>query len=211
MTDGTHASPPTPAQNATSTEDEDHVPPGWKKNPAAWSERLPIVGLALVGLGIAMYLSLYQWEVINRIWEPFFSGESNFGGGSENILRESGVSEQTMRYLGVPDAFLGAVGYFVDAVTGAIGSTKRWKTMPWIVIVFGLAVGPLGFVSIMLVVSQPVLYSSFCTLCLASAVVSVAMIGPAMDEMLASLQYMKRVKNSDRPFWRHFWGLADTE
>jgi uncharacterized membrane protein len=211
MTDGPHAPHNATAQNTTDAKDEDHVPPGWEKNPAAWSERLPIVGLALVGLAIAMYLSLYQWEVIDRIWEPFFSSESNFGGGSENILRESGVSEQTMKYLGVPDAFLGAVGYFVDAVTGAIGSTKRWKTMPWIVIVFGLAVGPLGFVSIMLVVSQPVLYNSFCTLCLASAVVSVAMIGPAMDEMLASLQYMKRVKNSDRSLWRHFWGLAEAE
>lgn len=191
-----------------STRTEDREPPGWEKNPAAWSERLPIVGLALVGLGIAMYLSLYQWEVINRIWEPFFAGESNFGGGSKNILRESGVSKQTMKYLGVPDAFLGAFGYFFDAVTGSIGSTKRWKTMPWIVIVFGLAVGPLGFVSIMLVVFQPVLYNSFCTLCLTTAVISVAMIGPAMDEMLASLQYMKRVKDSDRSFWRHFWGLA---
>lgn len=197
------------AKKDTST--EDRVPPGWEKNPAAWSERLPIVGLALVGLGIAMYLSLYQWEVINRIWEPFFGGEDNLGGGSKNILRESGVSKQTMKYLGVPDAFLGAFGYFVDAVTGAIGSTKRWKTMPWIVIVFGLAVGPLGFVSIMLVVFQPVLYDSFCTLCLTTAVISVAMIGPAMDEMLASLQYMKRVKDSDRSFWRHFWGLADVE
>jgi type IV secretory pathway VirB3-like protein len=201
-----HAHPP-----PDSTDVDDDAPPGWDKNPAAWSERLPIVGLALVGLGIAMYLSLYQWEVINRIWEPFFSDEGNFGGGSENILRESGVSEQTMRYLGVPDAFLGAVGYFVDAVTGAIGSPKRWKTMPWIVILFGLAVGPLGFVSIMLVVFQPVLYSSFCTLCLASAVVSVAMIGPAMDEMMASLQYIKRVKDSDRSVWRHFWGLADVD
>jgi type IV secretory pathway VirB3-like protein len=63
----------------------------------------------------------------------------------------------------------------------------------------------------MLVVFQPVLYSSFCTLCLASAVVSVAMIGPAMDEMMASLQYIKRVKDSDRSVWRHFWGLADVD
>ena len=198
--------------DTTSTEAtaDNKIPPGWTYNPATWGQRLPIVGLALVGFSIAMYLSLYQWEVISRIWDPFF-GTPNFGGGSKTILRESGVSQQTMQYLGVPDAFLGAFGYFLDAVTGAIGSTKRWKTMPWIVVVFGLAVGPLGFVSVMLVVFQPVLYNSFCTLCLASAVVSIAMIGPAMDEMLASLQYMKRVKDSGRPFWRHFWGLADVD
>lgn len=193
-----------------SSEDEAAIPPGWDYNPATWSQRLPIVGLALIGVAIATYLSLYQWEVIDRVWDPFF-GSPNYGGGSKAILRESGVSQKTMQYLGVPDAFLGTIAYLVDAVAGVIGSTKRWKTMPWIVVIFGIAVGPLGFVSIMLVVFQPVLYNSFCTLCLASAVVSVSMIGPAMDEMLASLQYLKRVKDSERPFWRHFWGLARTE
>ena len=71
-------------------------------------------------------------------------------------------------------------------MTGAIGGRSRWRTMPWVVIVFGLAVGPLGAISIALVIIQPVVYGEFCTLCLASAVVSLAMIGPALDEFLAS-------------------------
>ena len=78
--------------------------------------------------------------------------------------------------------------------------------MPWIVILFGLAVGPLGFVSIMLVIFQPVLFDVWCTLCLASAAISVAMIGPAMDEVLASLQYLKRIKRSNVSLWKAFWG-----
>ena len=109
----------------------------------------------------------------------------------------------------VPDAALGAFGYLLDAVTGVIGGTKRWRTKPWIVVIFGLAVGPLGFVSLMLVVFQPVLFDSWCTLCLASAVISIAMIGPAMDELLASLQYMKRVKESDASTWKAFWGIGE--
>jgi len=163
---------------------EDNIPPGWEYNPAAWSERIPIVILAVVGLGIATYLSLYQFGVFSTVWEPFF------GNGSKKILNSS-----ISRVLPIPDAALGAIGYLIDAVTGVIGGTRRWRTMPWVVVVFGLAVGPLGFVSLMLVVFQPVLLDAWCTLCLASAVVSVAMIGPAMDEMLASLQYMKRVKD----------------
>jgi uncharacterized membrane protein len=175
---------------------EDNIPPGWEYNPAAWSERIPIVILAVVGLGIATYLSLYQFGVFSTVWEPFF------GNGSKKILNSS-----ISRVLPIPDAALGAIGYLVDAVTGVIGGTRRWRTMPWVVVVFGLAVGPLGFVSLMLVVFQPVLLDAWCTLCLASAVVSVAMIGPAMDEMLASLQYMKRVKDSDVSLWKAFWGF----
>lgn len=172
------------------------IPPGWDYNPATWGQRIPIVILALVGFGIATYLSFYQLNIIDTVWEPFF------GDGSVKIL-----NSKVSNVLPVPDAALGAFGYLVDAATGVIGGTHRWKKMPWIVIVFGLAVGPLGFVSVMLVVFQPVLFSAWCSLCLASAIISIAMIGPAMDEMLASLQYMKRVKNSEASTWKAFWGV----
>ncbi|WP_127845651.1 vitamin K epoxide reductase family protein [Psychroflexus aestuariivivens] len=173
-----------------------YIPPGWDYNPATWDQRIPIVILAVVGVFIASYLALYQLEIIDTVWEPFF------GDGSVIIL-----NSKVSHVLPIPDAAIGAIGYFVDAVTGIIGGTKRWKTMPWIVIVFGLAVGPLGFVSVMLVVFQPVLFSAWCTLCLCSAVISIAMIGPAMDEMLASLQFMQRVKKSEASTWKAFWGV----
>ena len=172
------------------------IPDGWSYNPSTWAQRLPIVALALLGFAVAMYLSLYQWRVIASVWEPFF------GDGSRQILN-SWVSH----VLPVPDAFLGALSYLVDAVTGVIGGRKRWRTMPWIVVVFGLAVGPLGAISILLVILQPVLFDSWCTLCLASAAISLAMIGPAMDEFLASLQYLRSVYDENGSVWRAFWGL----
>lgn len=169
-------------------------PPGWDYNPSTWRQRLPIVGLALVGFAIATYLALYQWRVIPSVWEPFF------GDGSRVILN-SGVSH----LLPIPDAALGAFGYLVDAVTGVIGGRERWRTMPWMVVIFGIAVGPLGAVSVLLVILQPVLYDAWCTLCLASAVVSLVMIGPAMDEFLASLQYLRRVHDRGGSLWHAFW------
>ena len=175
--------------------EEKETPPGWSYNPASWNQRIPIIILAFVGFAIAFYLSLYQLEVIRTVWEPFF------GDGSIKILN-SFISD----ILPVPDAALGAFSYVLDAVGGIVGGTRRWRTMPWIVVLFGLAVGPLGFVSVLLVVFQPVLFDAWCTLCLASAVISVAMIGPAMDEVLASLQYLKRVKNSKVSLWKAFWG-----
>ena len=183
---------------ADRTNGDEAVPPGWSYSPSSWGQRLPIVGLATLGFAIAMYLALYQWRVIGHVWEPFF------GSGSEHILRETWVS----RLLPVPDAFLGAMGYFADAVAGVIGGTRRWRTMPWIVIIFGLLVGPFGLISILLVLSQPLLFGTYCTLCLASALISVLMIWPAMDEMLASLQHLKRRRDAGDSLWRAIWGLS---
>lgn len=180
-----------------SAENTESNPPGWDNNPSAWSQRIPIAILATIGFAISVYLSLYQWGVFETIWEPFF------GDGSRVVLN-SGVSKA----LPIPDAALGAAAYLLDAVAGLVGRTGRWRTMPWIVVLFGLAVGPLGFVSLMLVVFQPVLYGEWCTLCLVSAALSLVMIGPALDELLASMQHLKRVKRRGDSVWNAFWGVS---
>ena len=154
----------------------------------------------MTGFFIAGYVALYQWRVIDTVWEPFF------GDGSVRILN-SKVSH--LFSFPFTDAFLGALGYLADAVTGAIGGRARWRTMPWIVIIFGLLIGPLGAISILLVILQPVMFDAWCTLCLATALISVLMIGPAMDEFLASLQHLKREKERGRSAWRAFWGMTD--
>lgn len=171
------------------------VPEGWDYDPSSWAQRLPLVGVALVGFAIASYLALYQIGVVETVWDPFF------GRGSERVLH-SWLS----RVLPIRDAALGALGYLVDAVTGLVGGRRRYETMPWMVIVFGVAVGPLGAVSVLLVILQPVLFGSWCTLCLASAAISIAMIGPAMDEVLASLQHIQRQRARGVTTWRAFWG-----
>ncbi|MDQ3347925.1 MAG: vitamin K epoxide reductase [Acidobacteriota bacterium] len=143
-------------------------------------------------------MASYQYGIVQTVWEPFF------GGGSERVL-----TSRLSFALPVSDATLGALGYLADAVTGLIGSPARWRTRPWLVVLFGLLVGPLGAISVALVVAQPVMYGAWCTLCLASAVISVAMIGPAMDEALASLQHLRRVARSPHlSVWRAFWGLT---
>jgi hypothetical protein len=43
-------------------------------------------------------------------------------------------------------------------------------------------------------------------LCIVTAVISVVMISPALDEMLASLQYLQRVKQHGLSVWDAFWG-----
>jgi uncharacterized membrane protein len=184
---------PRDAQSKIQASETPHL---WAYNPSAWRERLPIVGLALVGFGIATYLALYQWGFFATVWEPFF------GDGSVIIL-----NSRISHILPIPDAALGAFGYFLDAATGLVGGRVRWRTMPWIVVLFGLAVGPLGVVSVTLVIFQPVFFDAWCTLCLISALISVLMIGPAADEVLASLQYLKGEHRAGRSVGRAFWGI----
>ena len=171
------------------------IPPGWNYNPSAWHQRVPLIVVASVGFCIALYLAFYQMHVVKTVWDPFF------GDGTKNVL--TSVLSQKFP---VPDALLGAFGYLLDVVSGTVGGVRRWKTKPWVVIIFGLAVGPLGLVSILLVIAQPVIVGSWCFLCLCSALISVWMISPAMDEFLASLQYLQRVKRKDFSLWKAFWG-----
>jgi uncharacterized membrane protein len=174
-----------------------NIPPGWNFNPSAWSQRLPVLALSLLGLLIAGYLFLFQIHVFNSVWDPFF------GKGTEKVLT-SGFS----KLFPVPDAALGILGYFGDLLFGSIGGEKRWKSMPVMVLLFGLAVGPLGFVSIVLAIVQPVMVHTWCTLCLLSAFISVFIVGPSMPEILATLQYLKRVKNENRNVWFALVGLV---
>ena len=150
-----------------------------------------------MGFTLSSYLALYQLGVISDVWEPFFED------GSRRVL-DSALS----RVLPVPDAAVGALGYFVDGVTGAVGDRRRWQSMPWMVILFGLAVAPLGIISLLLVIAQPVVIGAWCTLCLISAFIAILMIGPAMDEVLASLQYLKRQRDAGQSVWHAFWGRA---
>ena len=38
----------------------------------------------------------------------------------------------------VSDGGLGAITYILEILTGIIGLRARWRTMPWLVVIFGL-------------------------------------------------------------------------
>ncbi|MDP8927562.1 MAG: vitamin K epoxide reductase family protein [Actinomycetota bacterium] len=174
------------------------TPPGWDVNPSAWKQRLPIAGLATVGFFIAGYLSLFQYDVVATVWDPFFAD------GSREIL-----TSEISNVFPIKDAALGAIGYLLDVISGVAFGQSRWRTQPWAVIIFGFAVGPLGAGSVLLVILQPIALGTFCTLCLTTALISVLMIGPAMDEVLASLQFLRRARDEGRSVWAAFWGWND--
>lgn len=174
------------------------TPPDWSYNPSAHRERYILAGLALVGCAIATYLALYQAGFYPTVWEPFF------GHGSVTILHSA-----VARLLPIPDAALGAVGYALDVLFGALGGRDRWRTAPWLVFAFGVVVAALGVGSVLLVILQPVAFGAWCTLCLCSAAISINLAGPGLSECLAAAQHLARERARGRSVWRALWGRGD--
>jgi hypothetical protein len=157
-------------------------------------QRGPIIAFALVGFFISRYLASYQLGHIQYPWDPFFRD------GTQRVL-DSEVS----RAFPVSDAGLGAVSYMLEALSGFMGGRNRWRTMPWMVAMFGVLVVPLGVVSILLVILQPVAVGAWCTLCLVTAVAMLVMIAPAVDEVVAMGQFLRAARRDGKPLWRTFW------
>jgi nucleoside-diphosphate-sugar epimerase/uncharacterized membrane protein len=171
------------------------IPPGWDYSPSNWIQRVPIIVLAFVGLFISRYLTAYQLEHIEGVFEPFFAGSSEDPrNGTEEIITSS-----VSRAWPVPDAVLGALTYALEILTGMIGSSRRWRTMPWLVILFGLMIVPLGVVSITFIVIQPILLGTWCTLCLLAAAAMVIQIPYSIDEIVATSQFLVRRHKAGQP------------
>ena len=187
--------------------DLDAAAPPWRHNPSSWRHRVPICLLAGVATVISVYLALYQWRLIGSVWDPLF------GAQSAQVL-DSEASETMRRWIGAPDAALGALAYLGDLIFGLAGSTRRWQYRPWLVVLFGLDVIPLGLVSAILVVLQGTVVGAWCFLCLVTAVISLALIALAYDEVWSSILYLRRVwQRTQRPraVWDAFCGRPSRE
>ncbi|MCW5735722.1 MAG: NAD-dependent epimerase/dehydratase family protein [Enhydrobacter sp.] len=184
---------PSPLAGASGPE----VPPGWDYNPSAWTQRLPIIALAVIGLLTSRYLAAYQLGHIGSVWEPFFAGGPDPKNGTEEI-----ITSDVSRAWPVPDAAVGALTYALEILTGIIGSTRRWRTMPWLVLLFGLMIVPLGVVSIVFIVIQPILIGTWCTLCLIAAAAMLIQIPYSLDEVQATLQFLRRRRQAGRKVLR---------
>ncbi len=190
--------------NTTShTIDELHrnVPP-YRYNPSAWRQRVPICLLAFVAAIISAHLALYQWGLIDSVFDPVF------GEGTKNVIK-SDTAETMYGIFGIHDAALGVLAYLGDAILGFAGSTRRWQYRPWLVILFGLDVIPLGIISVLLVLTQTFVIGQWCFLCLITAAISLLLVYWAWDEVRVSLAYLRIVWNEhhdSRLLWDAFWG-----
>ena len=162
---------------------EPQIPPGWSYNPSAWPQRFVIAFLVLICWFIARYLAAYQLGYIQTVWDPFFTP------GTESVLT-SNISKM----FPVSDAGLGALAYTIEFFSVCIGGKNRWHTAPWLVFVFGILVIPVGLVSSILIILQPLSVGTWCTLCLITALSMLIQMPFAMGEVAASIQFLRHSK-----------------
>jgi nucleoside-diphosphate-sugar epimerase len=200
------AFPPEPGASPLAATTGPEAPPGWGYNPSAWTQRMPIIALALIGLYVSRYLAAYQLGLVDDVWEPFFQGSpADPQNGTEEIIT-SHVAEAWP----ISDGGLGGITYILEILTGVIGLKARWRTMPWLVILFGLMIVPLSITSISFVIIQPIVIGTWGTLTLIGAAAMLLQIPYAIDELLASLQFLRRRVRAGKSWLRVFFA-GDTD
>lgn len=182
--------PMMPGMSHAGMMDESDMPPGWTYAPSTYLQRLPIAALALVGFLISRHLTAYQLGHIDYVWDPFF------GVGTAKI-----ITSDVSKAWPIADAGLGAISYVLEILMAVMGDRRRWRTMPWMVLAFGIVVVPLGVVSIFFIIIQPIMIGTWCTLCLAAALAMLIMIPYTLDELVAMGQFLKAAIRQKKPFW----------
>ncbi len=197
---------PEPGPSALARLDGPEIPPGWSYNPSSWTQRFPIIALALVGLFVSRYLAAYQLGHITDVWDPFFAGSlADPQNGTEEIIT-SHVSEAWP----VSDAAVGGYTYALEILTGIVGSRARWRTMPWLVFLFGLMIAPLGITSIFFIVIQPIVIGTWSIIALIGAAAMLIQIPYSLDELLAVVQFLRRRAKAGKSWLRVFL-FGDTD
>lgn len=144
-------------------------------HPGVPRHGLAVVQLALCGCLIAAYLAAFQLGVIGTVWEPFL------GDGTVRVL-DSAVS----RMVPVPDAVIGAVAYAVEAVLVASGIHGLWRHHPWLGVATAAVVAGLAIAAVGLIALQALVIGAFCSLCLASAALSLAIFTLSRADLVAA-------------------------
>jgi len=73
------------------------------------------------------------------------------------------------------------------------------------VALFGFMVVPLGIVSVVLIILQPVVVGAWCTPCLLSGFFMLIMVTLSLDEVIAMFQFLLQTRRAGKSVWRTFW------
>lgn len=169
------------------------IPPGWSYNPSGWRQRATVVALALVGFAAAAYMAAYQLGYIAVLSDPFF------GDGTQQLLDRWGSHSL------VPVAGLGASVYLFEALIAATGNSQRWRTMPWMVALFGIIAFAVAATATTLAILPGFRTGAWCTPCLVAGTAALLMLPLTGAEMMAMFQFLVESGKGGAPLWHTFW------
>ena len=98
----------------------------------------------------------------------------------------------------------------LEILTGIAGSRLHWRTMPWLVVLFGLMIAPLGITSISFIIIQPVVIGTWSIIALIGAAAVLIHIPYSLDELLTTLQFLRRRAQAGQNWLRIFF-VGDTD
>jgi hypothetical protein len=59
---------------------------------------------------------------------------------------------------------VGVSAYALEILIGVVGCARRWRTMLWLVVAFDIMIAPLGVVSIVFIIIQPIVSGTWYSL-----------------------------------------------
>ncbi|HEY9793304.1 MAG TPA: vitamin K epoxide reductase family protein [Candidatus Obscuribacterales bacterium] len=165
---------------------EASVPEGWTFNPSKRSHRQIMFILSLCAFAISGYLASFELGCVAHVWDPFFAA------GSEKVMT-SFISHA----FPIPDAALGAIVYLLDALLVCVGDENRWCTSPWVTFLLAALVVPASVTALILIILQPTIIHSWCTLCLVASTLMLIMLPFALAEFAAAARLVFITRSSD--------------
>lgn len=165
------------------------VAPGWSYNPSSWAQRIPILAFAAICWFASRLLAAFQLGYIDEITDPFFDS------GTREVL-----TSKISQWFPVSDAGLGTFAYALEFLFACQGGERRWRTSPWMGILSGTLIVPVSLVSVVLIILQPIAVGSWCSICLFTAFCALLTVPLGIDELVLTLQYMR--KSKEKPFWK---------
>lgn len=166
------------------------VPADWSYNPSSWIQRLPVIGLSLFAWLITRFLAAYQLGFIANVGDPFFSG------GTMSVLGTEGSHVL---------APLAAMIFTFQMLVACKGGSRRWHTMPWIVLLYGVFVLFFGLIGSFMILIQPITHGFWCFWCLVTCAFMLVMMALAIDEVVATTQLLLQATKEGKALWPVIW------
>lgn len=137
------------------------------------SGRRRVAALALGCIGTLSVVGLYQIGIIPAVPEPALPGFD-----ADRV----DASGEAYALLATPDAFLGIASYAGTLVLAGAGAADRAQRRPWLVMLFAGKVALDALSAAFLTVEQISRHRKLCSWCMASAVLTFAMVPQVVPE-----------------------------